>query len=203
MTTVIPIKALGTNLVYLHRCGDGRAFVVDPSDASAVLQALQHHDLSLTAILVTHHHWDHVAGAEDLQRKAHCELIGADRTLVPAPDRIAAEGDLLTFGEVMVHVIATPGHTRDSICYYVPVRGGNTGVAYTGDTLFVGGCGRVDLPGSDPEEMLVTLTRRLATLPDHITVFPGHDYGATPSARLADERRTNPCLCARFADDLR
>jgi hydroxyacylglutathione hydrolase len=173
MTTVIPIQAQGTNLTYLHRCGQDRAFVVDPNDASAVLQTLQQHGLSLAAILATHHHWDHVAGVADLQRKTRCEFIGVDHTLVPAPDRIAAESDVLALGEAAVQVLAAPGHTRNSVCYHVPAAGGEPGVVYTGDTLFVGGCGRL-LEG-DAVTMWQSL-QRLAALPDETLVYCGHDY---------------------------
>jgi hydroxyacylglutathione hydrolase len=173
MTAVIPLKALSTNLVYLHRCGNGRAFVVDPSDAGVVFHALQQHDLTLTAILVTHHHWDHVAGAEDLQRKNGCELIGIGRTLVPAPDRVATDGDVLKLGEVAVRVMATPGHTPSSVCYYIAGDGANTGLVYTGDTLFVGGCGRL-LEG-DASTMWQSL-QKLAALPADTLVHCGHDY---------------------------
>lgn len=168
--TVIPVH---DNFVYLHPCGDGRVFVVDPSDASAVLQMLQRHNLSLTAILATHHHWDHVAGAADLQSKTHCELIGVGRTLVPSPDRIAADADTLTMGDVTVHVLATPGHTQSSVCYYIPTPGSANGVVYTGDTLFVGGCGRL-LEG-DARTMWQSL-QRLAALPADTLVYCGHDY---------------------------
>jgi len=172
MTNVIVIPVLD-NFIYLHPCGGGRAFVVDPGDASAVLQALPQHHLSLTAVLATHHHWDHIAGAADLQVKTHCELIGVGHTLVPSPNRIAADGDVLTRGEVTVHAIATPGHTQDSVCYYVPAQGGNSGVVYTGDTLFVGGCGR-RLEGDAPT-MWQSL-QRLAALPADTLVYCGHDY---------------------------
>ncbi len=173
MIRVTTIKALGTNLVYLHRCGAGRAFVVDPASAAAVLEALAQQNLSLAAILVTHHHWDHIAGAADLQAKARCELIGVDSTLLPRPNRIVANGDILTLGDVAVQVIATPGHTRNSVCYYVPAQGGENGVVYTGDTLFVGGCGRL-LEG-DAAAMWQSL-QKLMALPDDTLVYCGHDY---------------------------
>ncbi len=173
MTRVTPIKALGTNFVYLHRCGADCAFVVDPASAAAVLEALERDGLSLAAILVTHHHWDHIAGAADLQAKAHCELIGVDSTLLPRPDRIVAEGDILTLGDVTVHAIATPGHTRNSVCYHVPAQEGATAVVYTGDTLLVGGCGRL-LEG-DAATMWQSL-QKLASLPAETLVYCGHDY---------------------------
>ncbi len=173
MTSVIPIKALGTNFTYLHRCGADRAFVVDPGSAAAVLEALAQHGLTLAAMLATHHHWDHIAGAADLQAKAHCQLIGVDSTLLPCPDRIVVEGDVVTLGDVTIQVIAAPGHTRNSVCYHVPAHGGENGVVYTGDTLFVGGCGRL-LEG-DAATMWQSL-QRLAALPAETLVYCGHDY---------------------------
>jgi hydroxyacylglutathione hydrolase len=172
MTNVIAIPVLD-NFIYLHPCGGGRAFVVDPGDASAVMQALRQHDLSLIAILVTHDHWDHVAGAADLQSKTHCEVIGVDRALIPTPDRIVAQGDALMLGEVPIHVMATPGHTRASVCYYIPAQAGTNGVVYTGDTLFVGGCGR--LLECDALTMWQSL-QRLSALPGETLVYCGHDY---------------------------
>ncbi len=174
MTDVIAIKAPGTsNFIYLHRCGPDHAFVVDPGNAPVVLEALRTHHLSLRAVLVTHHHWDHVGGAADLQRKAHCELIGAGSTLIPAPDRTVVDGDVLDIGGVTIQVIATPGHTQNSVCYYVPGRAGTHGTVYTGDTLFVGGCGRL-LEG-DALTLWQSL-QRLAALPDETLVYCGHDY---------------------------
>jgi hydroxyacylglutathione hydrolase len=173
MTDVIAIKVPGTNFIYLHRCGPDRAFVVDPGHAPLVVEALQAYHVSLVAILVTHHHWDHVGGAADLQRKARCELIGVGPTLIPAPDRTVADGDLLNIGGVRIQVIATPGHTQDSVCYHIPGRPGAHGIVYTGDTLFVGGCGRL-LEGDAPT-MWQSL-QRLAALPDETLVYCGHDY---------------------------
>jgi hydroxyacylglutathione hydrolase len=174
MSDVMVVKVPGiSNFTYLHRCGPDQAFVVDPGHAPAVLEALQTHHLALKAILVTHLHWDHVGGAADLQRKARCALIGAGSTLLPAPDRMVADGDVLEIGAVTVQVAATPGHTQDSVCYYVPERLGAHGVVYTGDTLFVGGCGRL-LEG-DALTMWRSL-QRLAALPEETLVYCGHDY---------------------------
>ncbi len=173
MTTVTALRVLGTNFTYLHRCGAGRALVVDPGDARTIFLALQQEGLTLTAILATHHHWDHIAGAAELQAKTRCELIGVGRALVPAPDRVASDGDVLTVGEVHVRVIATPGHTRDSVCYYAVPQDDAAGVLYTGDTLFVGGCGRL-LEG-DAGTMWQSL-QKLATLPADTLVYCGHDY---------------------------
>lgn len=174
MTDVITIKTPGDNFIYLHPYGDGRAFIVDPGDAAAVLHALERHSLHLTAVLVTHPHWDHVAGVADLHAETRCEVIGTDRRLIPASDRTVADGDALAFAEMTVNVIATPGHTRASVSYYVPARDDKyRGVVYTGDTLFVGGCGR--LLECDAATMWQSL-QRLAALPDETLVYCGHDY---------------------------
>jgi hydroxyacylglutathione hydrolase len=174
MTDVITIKVPGTtNFIYLHRCGPDHAFVVDPGNAPLVWESLRAHRLALKAILVTHHHWDHVGGAADLQQRSGCELIGAGSTLIPAPDRTVADGDVLDIGAVTIQVVATPGHTQDSVCYYIPGRPGAHGVVYTGDTLFVGGCGR--LLEDDGLTMWQSL-QRLAALPEETLVYCGHDY---------------------------
>jgi len=173
MTDVIMLKPLGTNWTYLHHCGSDHAFVVDPGSAPFVLEALQTHHLALSAILVTHYHWDHVGGVADLQRQSHCELIGPGSMLIPAPDRTVADGDVLDIGGVTIQVIATPGHTQNSVCYYIPGQSGAEGIVYTGDTLFVGGCGRL-LEG-DARTMWHSL-QRLAALPDRTKIYCGHDY---------------------------
>jgi glyoxylase-like metal-dependent hydrolase (beta-lactamase superfamily II) len=89
-------------------------------------------------------------------------------------------------GSIPIQFVHTPGHTEGSTCFLV---GGDRLVA--GDTLFVGSCGRVDLPGSDPEEMYRSLTQRLAKLPDDVALYPGHDYGDSPSSTLGAQRRSN------------
>jgi hydroxyacylglutathione hydrolase len=173
MTNVITIQARGDNFIYLHPCGDHAAFVVDPGEAPAVLQALQQHDLALTAVLLTHHHWDHVAGAADLRSQTSGEIIGPDRTLIPASGRMVADGDALALGRLSVSVLATPGHTRTSVSYYLRPVGDARGVVYTGDTLFVGGCGR--LLECDAATMWRSL-QKLAALPPDTLVYCGHDY---------------------------
>jgi len=174
MSDVIAIQALGDNFIYLHRYQGNRAFVVDPGDAAAVLEALQKHDLSLTAILLTHHHWDHVGGTKELKSKTGCEVVGADRKLLSTPDRTVADGDAFVLGDSRIEVIATPGHTAACVCYHVESSSeGQAGVVYTGDTLFVGGCGRP--MECEPAVMWESLCK-LAALPDETQVYCGHDY---------------------------
>lgn len=174
MTNVITIPAMGDNFIYLHPCGEGRAFAVDPGDASRVLEALARHKRTLTAILLTHHHWDHTGGVADLRAKTGCQVVGVDRSLIPPADQIASDGDGLTIDEVRVRFIGTPGHTKRAISFHVePSAVDPYGVVYTGDTLFIGGCGRL-LEG-DAETMWQSL-QKLAALPGETRVYCGHDY---------------------------
>jgi len=191
MARVIAIPGLGDNLIYLHRCGRDRAFAVDPGDAALVLGALREHGLSLAGVLLTHHHWDHAGGAAELRSRTHCEVIGVDLSLIPASDRTVTEGDVLTFGKTYVKVLATPGHTRTSVCYYVPPEGeGEPGIVYTGDTLFVGGCGR---PIECDAATLWQSLQELAALPPETLVYCGHDYAIENCefavATIPDNRR--------------
>jgi len=174
MTDVIAIQALGDNFIYLHRCEDDRAFVVDPGEAALVLDALKEHSLSLTAVLLTHHHWDHTGGTAELKSKTGCQVVGADRRLLQTPDRTVADGDAFALGDSRIKVIATPGHTAACVCYHVEASGEEqAGVVYTGDTLFVGGCGRP--MECEPAVMWESLCK-LAALPDETRVYCGHDY---------------------------
>ena len=98
-------------------------------------------------------------------------------------------------GDVSIRLLHTPGHTPGSQCFLVDGR------LVAGDTLFLNGCGRTDLPGSDPAAMYDSLVNRLARLPDDTVVYPGHLYSEDPSATLGDTKRWNPVLAPRSAED--
>ena len=174
MVNVITIPALGDNLMYLVRYDGDDSFVVDPGDASSVLRILKKHGLSLRAILLTHHHWDHVAGAGELKRKTGCEVIAGYGGKSRDVDKVVEDGRILGMGDARVEVLETPGHTRVSVCYYLqPSNENPKGMLWTGDTLFVGGCGRIF--ECDPQTMWDSLLR-LASLPGDTLVYCGHDY---------------------------
>ncbi|MEQ9319996.1 MAG: MBL fold metallo-hydrolase, partial [Polyangiaceae bacterium] len=124
-----------------------------------------------------HAHKAEVEGIEVVTGLSKGDLIGHD------------SGDKIAAGEVEVELLHTPGHTPGSSCFRVK------DALLAGDTLFLTGCGRVDLPGGDPEEMQRTLGQRLTTLPDTMTLYPGHAYGGE-SATMDVVRRTNPSLIA-------
>ena len=174
MDSVITIPALGDNFIYLYWYNQSDSLAVDPSDSSSVLRTLQEHRLSLKMILITHHHWDHIAGTADLKQKTGCKVIGADRRRIPGVDSVVEDGQILPVGDRKVRVIATPGHTRTSVCYYMePSAGNKNGILWTGDTLFIGGCGR--LLECNAQSMWESL-QRLASLPNDTLVYCGHDY---------------------------
>jgi hydroxyacylglutathione hydrolase len=174
MDTVMTIPALGDNLIYLVPYQGSDAFVVDPGDASPVLKMLNKRGLDLKTILLTHHHWDHVGGAGELKRKTGCEIVAGYKGGSRDVDRIVEDGHMLTMGNARIQVLATPGHTRTSVCYYMqPLDDSQKGLLWTGDTLFVGGCGR--LFECDPQTMWTSLLK-LASLPDDTLVYCGHDY---------------------------
>jgi len=172
MNSVITIPALGDNYTYLCPCEQKKAFIIDPGDNTAE-HTLKKQGLDLTAVLATHHHFDHIGGVNQLKRKTSCEIIGPDPYRFPSIDRVIKDGDIIDLAGITIQVIATPGHTSTSVCYYVQPSDNGEGILFTGDTLFIGGCGR--LIECDAKAMWDSL-RKIARLPDDTLVYPGHDY---------------------------
>jgi len=190
------IKYRGDNFTYVIADESTReAAVVDPSynlDAISLLV----HDQKLTVkyVINTHDHGDHTAGNED-SRSAFGAKIVAHKLSRAKKDIAVVDGDILKLGKVSIKAIHTPGHSRDSICLLVD------GKVLTGDTLFVGECGRTDLAGGSAEDMYHSLFDKLAKLDDKTEVYPGHDYGPKPHSTIGDEKRTNYVLEKRTLDE--
>ena len=198
------------NFVYL--IGDRQTrecLVVDPAfDVAGILAAAQADDYRVVGALVSHWHPDHVGGnlfGHDVQGLAQLLELSPCPIYVHEDDanwvkmmtgigdsdlsRVSS-GDRIAVGQIEVECLHTPGHTEGSQCF----RCGQALVS--GDTLFLEGCGRTDLPGGDVEQMWRTLYERLLALPADLVLYPGHDYGHQPSASLEEVRRTNPILQA-------
>jgi glyoxylase-like metal-dependent hydrolase (beta-lactamase superfamily II) len=181
----------------------GEAVAVDPAYAPGeVLDLLAADDMRLTGVLATHYHPDHVGGEmmgfeivgvrELLERQdvpIHVNrdearyvthVTGVADALVPHDS-----GDVVEVGDVRIELLHTPGHTPGSQCFLVDGR------LVSGDTLFLEGCGRTDLPGGDSEAMYESLTQRLAKVPDDTVLYPGHLYSADPSATMGETRQQN------------
>jgi hydroxyacylglutathione hydrolase len=157
----------GDNRVYVLIEGK-RTAVVDPGSAEPVRQFLRGRGLTLDLILITHHHWDHTGGCEDLRRSVPCRLAGPKGGSIPL-DRAVADGDAIRFAGRSIEVLAVPGHTTHDVAYYLPSHK----AVFTGDALFAAGCGRI--LGADAGRMWRSLCR-LRALPDDTHVFDGHDY---------------------------
>ena len=194
------------NFVYLVGSRATREVaLVDPAwDIEGLLSYVDRQGLTPVAALVTHYHPDHVGGRLGQRIEGLAELM-AQRPLPVYVNRAEAwgvkrvtglsdsdltqvdSGDRLKVGEIEIEFLHTPGHTPGSQCFRV------RDTLVSGDTLFIQGCGRVDLPGSDPDQMFESL-RKLAALPDDTLLLPGHNYSDESQAALGDVRKTNPYL---------
>jgi hydroxyacylglutathione hydrolase len=167
---VLTVPAFNDNYLWLIHDGE-HAAVVDPGDAAPILAALRANHLSLTAILTTHHHADHVGGVTALLQTYNVPVYGPARDRIPAVTRQLHEGDVVALEKpgLRFHVIDVPGHTLGHIAYYEQEHGW----LFCGDTLFAGGCGR--LFEGTPAQMLSSLDK-LAALPDDTKVYCAHEY---------------------------
>lgn len=172
---VIPVKAFADNYIWLVSNGR-QAFVVDPGDANPVLDVLERNQLELTAILLTHHHQDHVGGVKTLVENNNATVFGPANEVLPYCDRHVAEGDSVKLQEfgIELAVLDIPGHTAGHVAYFGRLNGNES--VFCGDTLFAGGCGRI-FEGT-AAQMLASLTK-LANLPPETLVYCAHEYTAS------------------------
>lgn len=198
---------LGPMANYVYLVGDSQtreAVVVDPAwDIPAIFDQLEQDGMTLVGALVTHYHPDHIGGdmmgqsipgvSQLLARQGvkvyiHKEEEPYVRATIglQASDTVAVDGETtIEVGKQPIRFIHTPGHTPGSQCFLV---GDNL---VSGDTLFIGSCGRVDLPGSNPSDLYYSLTTKLKKLPDHTVLLPGHAYSAAPTSTIGQEKQSN------------
>ncbi|MBF0201725.1 MAG: MBL fold metallo-hydrolase [Desulfamplus sp.] len=190
---------------YILGCENTKeAAVIDPGDdSSRILMTLAQEKLKVKAIINTHGHFDHVGANSKMKEVTgapimiHADdapmLAQLDRTAAsfglsvensPAADRHLVDGDQVSFGEITLKVIHTPGHSRGGICLYTK------GSLFVGDTLFSGSIGRTDLPGGDYNTLISNIKNKLFALPDDTVVYTGHG----PETTLAREKSSNPFL---------
>jgi glyoxylase-like metal-dependent hydrolase (beta-lactamase superfamily II) len=201
---------VGHMVVFAYILGDtesGEGLVVDPAyEADTILAEAAKHNITIKYIVNTHGHIDHIGGNADMKEQTGADIIihEADAHMLgassaaklqifqvkqsPAADITVRDGDIISIGSIRVTVLHTPGHTPGCISLSVP------GYVCTGDTLFVGGVGRTDLPGGSPEALSTSIREKLLTLPDDTIVLPGHNYGHTVTSTIGYEKKHNPYL---------
>ncbi|MCW4001448.1 MAG: MBL fold metallo-hydrolase [Candidatus Bathyarchaeota archaeon] len=187
------IQRHGDNFSYLIADPKTKeAAAVDSSyNADAIIGVIKENGFTLKYIISTHGHSDHTAGNMELHQIFGAKLVAHKQSRLPC-DLAVDDGDVLRVGDVPLKVLYTPGHTPDGICLLVDEQ-----KLLTGDTLFVGECGRTDLPGGNARQLYDSLFHKLLLLDDSIEVYPGHDYGASPSSTIGIQRRTNYVLRPR------
>lgn len=172
---VVIIPALSDNYMYLVIDeATKQAGIVDPVDPDRVLTALKDEDVKLTSILTTHHHWDHAGGNENMVKKVSgLKVYGGDDRIGALNNKVSHD-DEFKIGNLNVRCLFTPCHTSGHICYYITGPSGEEPSVFTGDTLFIAGCGRFF--EGNPEQMHEALVKILGNLPDHTKVYCGHEY---------------------------
>ena len=188
---------LGVLRNFTYVLGDGRGgsgAVIDPSgDFERITAILDEEQLALRLVINTHSHLDHTAGNSFFRERG--AKLAASALASTRPDIGVRDGDTVMLGEVALKILSTPGHCADAIC----IIAGD--YLFTGDTLFIGDCGRTDLAGANVAAMHYSLLTVLRGLPDHLRVMPGHNYGPAPSRTLGEEKRLNFTLTPRSLEE--
>lgn len=192
-----------TNCYFIYREDEKRALVVDPADQGAkIYDALQRNGIAVEAILLTHGHFDHIWGTKELREAAGVKLYALDvekalcedahnnvsdmtgRPYTVTPDEYLRDGQELTLAGIRFQVLATPGHTIGSCCYYFP----EAGFVVSGDTLFAESVGRTDFPTGSMSSIVRSIREKLYVLPGETKVYPGHGDSTT----IEHEMQYNP-----------
>lgn len=190
--TVHTIPAFTDNYIWLfHQTGDNKAYVVDPGDATPVLEALNNLKLNLEGILITHHHSDHVGGVAQLLSSYPVPVYGPKG--IAQVSNIMVDGDTLEIADTLFQVMEIPGHTLDHIAYF----NAQEPLLFCGDTLFSNGCGR--LFEGTPEQMLRSLST-LASLPLETRVYCAHEYTQANTKFALTVEPTNQVLRQRAVE---
>jgi glyoxylase-like metal-dependent hydrolase (beta-lactamase superfamily II) len=166
--------------------------IIDPSwDLEKIFEIIKKNEYKIKYIINTHSHYDHILGNDQIVAITKCKVI-QHKNSKEKHDISVNDGDEFKVGKTLIKVFFTPGHSKDSICLIVDSK-----IIITGDTLFIGNCGRTDLPGSDPEEMYNSLFEKILNLDNNLVVYPGHNYGYKSISTIGEEKKNNYVLFPR------
>ena len=180
------------NFTYIVEDEDtSEAILIDPSwDLIELELIIKRNNLKIKYIVNTHHHFDHTQGNEAMVESTKAPIIQHESSELKH-DITVKDGDYIEFGNSKLKVLHTPGHSKDSIC----LIGDNK--IFSGDTLFVGNCGRIDLPGGSAKELYHSLFDVLHSLDDDLVLYSGHNYGISEVSTIGEEKITNPVMQKR------
>jgi glyoxylase-like metal-dependent hydrolase (beta-lactamase superfamily II) len=173
----------------------GESIIIDPSwNLDAIQEIITRNDLKIKYIVNTHHHFDHTLGNEAMVKDTGAKIIQHEKSTL-SHDISISDSETIKFGNSELRVIHTPGHSEDSICLI------GDGKIFSGDTLFVGNCGRVDLPGGSAKELYHSLTDILSNLDDDLLLYAGHNYGSSSTSTIGNEKKTNFVMQKRTEEE--
>ena len=192
MIKIEPIKAFSDNYIWLVTTNEG-LLVVDPGDASPVEAYLQNNNINLSNILITHHHFDHTGGVENLVKDNSVNVYGPTSSIFNGINKELKDGDEINVIGINFSIIEVPGHTLDHIAFFAENDGDP--LLFCGDTLFAGGCGRI-FEGSF-EQMFESLSK-LSQLPSNTKIYCGHEYTLSNLAFALEVDKSNQALIKRY-----
>jgi glyoxylase-like metal-dependent hydrolase (beta-lactamase superfamily II) len=173
----------------------GESLLIDPSwNLDQIEETIQRNNLTIKYIVNTHHHFDHTLGNDAMRKSTGAKIIQHEASELQH-DISVKDGDVIKFGDSELVVKHTPGHSKDSICLIGDKK------IFSGDTLFVGNCGRIDLPGGSAKELYHSLFDVLYNLDEDLELFSGHNYGSTPISTLGKEKATNFVMQKRSEEE--
>ena len=171
------------------------AVIIDPSwDLDLVIETLERNALKAKYVINTHHHFDHTIGNDAIAKHTKSKILQHESSTLKNDMRLS-DGEKIKFGNSELTVIHTPGHSKDSICLV------GDGKIFSGDSLFVGNCGRIDLPGGSAKELYHSLFDIICKLGDNLILYPGHNYGISPNSTIGTEKKTNFVLQPRTEEE--
>jgi len=176
----------------------GEAAIVDPIDSNIdrYLSVLAYHNLKLKFVADTHTHADHRSACTAIRKLTKCQVMMHESSPQPSVDARYSDGDELSIGSIPVKVLHTPGHTPDSVSFYV-----NNDRVLTGDVILIQGTGRSDFAGGDASEQYDSIMNKIFTLPEDTLLFPGHDYRGNTQSTVGAEKATNPRIAGKTREE--